>query len=291
MNLIKLHLGMSIVSYVAFAGSAFMYGLTLRWGWLAAAIIWGFNYALNRVVYTRKKNEYRRRARDYQRASTGTTDSAYVRSVTFRATHPRTSISYEVCSWPSLIFGRANVKERNQEDPVKGWKAANTYYKPETGEVLFTPVVQSIPYGPEEYAKCTFVEEVYRRLDIQALMADGWEVSHDHGTIPSEECTCGFYCMDSDRMVDPVTPTEWASMVYGNHPELEGYIAVGSALLEVELYGKIVKGKHGSRGQYQRVLCVYTYPPEGHGLDHPLPNVQVDWKWITGEYEESEPRW
>lgn len=260
---------------------AYIFIVGVNW-WLYG--VWLGLHTVLSFLNQRNFNEYRRRKGNYRSTNSGTREDAFgISHWSVSAKDPRSGIEvYEDHAywWP---YKRGYTMEtKRQEDPIKGWKIANAYFNEADGRVLFTPVVQSMVYEPEGYAKCTFVEEVYRRLDIPKLEADGWEITNDHGTVPSPECTCGFYAMTERQGTDEVGPTEWAKITSGDWlPELAGFVAVGQVLLEVEFFGKIIKAARGVRAEYQRVLCIYSYPPEGKDHSHPLPNVQVDWKWLS----------
>jgi hypothetical protein len=267
------------------------------WYWISVSIIYGFVsgiYLQIGITY-----EHRRRARDYRSAysgtSTGTLTSSNITSsgsalftyspFTVRAFSTSTGVSKELTAWYGgpVQDREEGMKTKEQSEPVKAWKVANIYFH-DDGRVRFTPLVQNMVYEPEGYAKCAFVEEVYNRLDVVKLESEGWTVTNDHGQVPSEQCTCGFYAMTDMLEATGVEPIPWTRVAEAGYPELTGMTYAGTGLLEVEFFGRIIRAKRGYRAEYQRVICVYTYPPEGMDENYPKPPVQVDWKWITTPY-------
>lgn len=283
MKLRWVSLALCIISFPAYLACLWM---AIEYGgmWWFSAASWIISYTCNRWAYGRLTNEHRRRTGNYRSPHPSTsqgTDWSDYHAISIRAKDPCTGIikAFHIPVWRH--GDGVHMETKRQEDPIKGWKLANVFFNEDDGRVLFTPLVQSILYEPEGYAKCTFVEEVYRRLDIAKLEEDGWEISNDHGPVPSPDCTCGFYAMHKKNNTDEVQPMEWASIDSESwNPELKGFTAVGPCLLEVEFFGKIINAARGVRAEYQRVLCIYSYPPEGKDTSYPLPAVQVDWKWL-----------
>lgn len=277
----------AIYGFVGYAVSFwFAYG-TGEWQWWFATVSCLGCWITCRIILDRTKNEHRRREGNYRSANSGAsyaTEGITFTYLTYRAEDSRTGVVYEIGKWPLPVqrMEEKTMETKRQEDPVKGWKVANIYFH-EDGRVLFSPLVQSMIYEPEGYAKCTFVEEVYRRLDLAKLEADGWEITNDHGPVPSPQCTCGFYAMKQKHECHGDVHRDMWVPVDTGYPlteELVGFTCAGTGILEVEFYGKIINAARGVRAEYQRVLCVYTYPPQGKDTTHPLPNVQVDWKWL-----------
>lgn len=168
-------------------------------------------------------------------------------------------------------------------EPFHGWKAARLY----PGRVLeggdpFGSMNDDHPYGVYAHAICGY--------------------GYDHRP-PDEGCHCGFYAKaeraDAEKLLR----------------------AAGTVLLEVELYGKVIPGTIGYRGEKQRVLAawvrradlwgracsapgcphrtlfeiVYSEVPvcAFHALaqdyrfrevpEAPVPDIGTEWRWIDDE--------
>lgn len=249
-------------------------------------------------------NEHRRRTRDYQRADSPPYSSAPAwsdKSVRVAGTYR--AGAYPGANYPfgttdpglktlkiehtTLYYSRLGMdrrmKEKNRAEPMKGWKVANIYLHPDTGEVEFIPLVHKTPYGVEEHAQCSFLKEVYERIDVEKLIADGWEVTDDHGPVPSKDCTCGFYAMKNPPNATDVG-SDRPSVAAPRGGYRPGWMSMGMGMLEVQMYGRIIAATKGYRAEYQQVLCAYTWKPKGtDGKPDPLaklPMAQVDWKWL-----------
>jgi hypothetical protein len=95
-------------------------------------------------------------------------------------------------------------------------------------DVQFRGLAQNVLYGVEDTARCVPFGE-----------------SRNHGSLPDPGCTCGFYAL-KDK----------APYLWGGDHMLPGH----SPLLEVELWGRVLVGTNGYRGEHQRVLSATLSP-------------------------------
>lgn len=119
----------------------------------------------------------------------------------------------------------ARADPRVIDEPIRAWKRAKVTREAD-GKLTFNGMSYG-KYGVEAVAKCE-VNALY-----PTLMS-----SHP---APDESCTCGFYAVKE-------RPTPVA----------------GYAVLEVELYGKVIPHKLGYRAEKQRVLSVTAVPSCEH---------------------------
>lgn len=111
------------------------------------------------------------------------------------------------------------------DEPVRGWKVAPVTRMPD-GSVFFDGF--GTQYGVEAVARCN------------KHFVTGWRSSHAEPA-PYEGCECGFYAYNDRRLI-------------GEH------VQPGCGLLEVEMYGKVLRFEKGYRAEKQRVLSVTVRP-------------------------------
>lgn len=170
---------------------------------------------------------------------------------------------------------------RKSDEPLRAWKTAGIGRLP-GGKLGFIPLTNRQAYGTDEAtAVCSVhsswlsrLQSALRKMSIEDLtelasvdvkldniIAQVKDEDLHH--VPDEDCSCGFYALDS---VDEILNRYSRSNVF----------------LEVELYGRVIKGSLGYRAEKQRVLCVWVVPKcyeserevpclEAVGLNVPLP--------------------
>lgn len=126
-------------------------------------------------------------------------------------------------AWSLSLAGALNLPSRQQVEPIKAWKLADLVVTDEG--VKLRGVGYRVSYGPNDQAKCN----------------PGYQVTASSHAVPEASCTCGFYALRSRE--------EALNAGYSAH-----------AVLEVELFGKVIKHERGYRAERQRVLAVHVLP-------------------------------
>lgn len=120
-------------------------------------------------------------------------------------------------------------------EPIRAWKVARLVVSPSGRGVRLASLNELVTHPVEGTAHCTAMRfSTFRDLH-----------SH-HYDAPHLDCTCGFYAWK--------TREQAAQMVS------EG----GLALLDIELFGKVIQHEHGYRAEKQRVLGVQIDPTCNH---------------------------
>lgn len=132
--------------------------------------------------------------------------------------------------WRVYLSLQKRYSHENPHEPLKGYKSAGIRWDDATKRLIFKPTRVGknkivLHYLATDKAKC--------RLGYTHLS-------------PDDNCTCGFYAVRHPRLIGKVKGSEYETPFY----------KTAFALLEVELYGKIVSGKYGYRAEKQRVLKV-----------------------------------
>ena len=120
------------------------------------------------------------------------------------------------------------IPVRESDEPLRGVKAANIVPDRATGRFTFSALYTHTPYGVEAHAACR------------------GNPSHTrNGRVPELSCSCGFYAYKKGTkfIVDEVT---WQM-----HTSLNPF----TAILDVELAGRVIVCQYGYRAEYQRVMA------------------------------------
>jgi hypothetical protein len=219
----RVYFGLHVAGFAWYvAGIVLMFNVSWWFAPVAAAGITFF--VIVRLTYSEARRGHRR---DHQvRGDSGSSEdpgrpTQYLTKSQYLALSGTGSRSRQGAG-PSLTLARSD------EEPIRGWKHAQVIGPDEHGRLTFIPMnggtsvgPSLMSYGVEDVAKC------------------GLGQPHH---VPDPGCLCGFYAHR-----DGVTSPAWT---WGREP-FDIY-----ALLEVELYGRVVEGSQGLRAEKQRVLSV-----------------------------------
>ncbi len=148
---------------------------------------------------------------------------------------------------------------RDSDEPLHAWKTAAIGRLP-GGRLGFIPLTNRSAYlADEAIAVCNAhtswlvrLQATLRKVsqeELEVLASDEVKLdqiidkvkNEDTHVVPDLDCACGFYALDS---VEEVLSRYTRSFLF----------------LEVELYGRVLKGEMGYRAEKQRVLGVWVIP-------------------------------